>query len=301
MPWAGGWSSQAELSPNTHTQTHSIDTHTHMLAGAHIAEPVGSGREGTQGGATAGLDCGLGQGGQGTGGRAAYQFSRTKFSHGIWVLHRHPKSIGCAYWLGFGRAEGKMRLDLSLTYGGERRGCARHKHPRILFVERSLYGPICQSTLDRTVCGLVQGAWTCWGTCYERCGVLLSVYFSRNILYFLVFRDVRSTLDHFVCRWRYLLEQFYTKSWIWHFYSRWQSAETILLSNIFLGFHPPIPPTSLSIPLFAKPVAYVCCAISTTTRGTSFTHPWIGHWPVPSMITVSSPTSTQRTPSHARK
>lgn len=52
----------------------------------------------------------------------ALQFSRTNFSHGIWVLHRHPKSIGCAHWLGFVQAEGKMRLDLSLTYGGEEGG-----------------------------------------------------------------------------------------------------------------------------------------------------------------------------------
>lgn len=93
------------------------------MAGAHIAEPVWPGGKGTQRGAAAGLDRGLGQEGRG-GGRAALQFSRTNFSHGIWVLHRHPKSIGCAYRLGFGRAEGKMRLDLSLTYGGEQRGGA---------------------------------------------------------------------------------------------------------------------------------------------------------------------------------
>lgn len=38
-----------------------------------------------------------------------------------------------------GLAEGKMRLDLSLTYGREQRGSALHKHTCILFVERTLY------------------------------------------------------------------------------------------------------------------------------------------------------------------
>lgn len=52
---------------------------------------------------------------------------------------------------GFGQAEGKMGVDLPLTYGGEQRGGALHKHTCISFVEHSLYEPICQSTLDRPV------------------------------------------------------------------------------------------------------------------------------------------------------
>lgn len=54
-----------------------------------------------------------------------------------------------------------MRLDLSLTYGGEQRGGALHKHTCILFVEHSLYRPICHSMLDSPVCELVQGTFTC--------------------------------------------------------------------------------------------------------------------------------------------
>lgn len=136
------------------------------MAGAHIAEPVWPGREGTRGGLQQVWTVAWAKRGKVVVGERS-SVSRTNFSHGIWVLHRHPKSIGCAYRLGFGRAGGKMMLDLSLTYGREQRGGALRKHPRILFVERSLYGPICHSTLDSAVCELAQSASTCRGTCYE--------------------------------------------------------------------------------------------------------------------------------------
>lgn len=125
VPWAGGWNSQAELGPNTDTlHAHTHDGRTHRACSAR--------QRGHPRGVAAGLDHSLGQEGKGGGGRAALQLSETNFSHGIWILHRHPKSIGCAYWLGFGRAEGKIRLDLFLTYGREQRGGALYKHTCIL-------------------------------------------------------------------------------------------------------------------------------------------------------------------------
>lgn len=46
VPWAGGWSSQAELSPNTDTHRNTPCTYD----GRRAVEPVWPGREGTQGG-----------------------------------------------------------------------------------------------------------------------------------------------------------------------------------------------------------------------------------------------------------
>lgn len=119
MPRAGGWNSQAELSPNTQTQdTHHTLRWTHMMAGAHIAESVWPDGDGTQPGAAcrSGPWSAAAKRGEvavaAAVGERPLQFSRTNFSHGIWVLHRHPKSIGCAYRLGFGQARGKMRVDL---------------------------------------------------------------------------------------------------------------------------------------------------------------------------------------------
>lgn len=68
---------------------------------------------------------------------------------------------GFGFWLDFGQDEGKMRVDLPSTYGGEPRGGALCKHTCITFVEHSLYGPICHTTLDRAVCELVHSTFIC--------------------------------------------------------------------------------------------------------------------------------------------
>lgn len=54
-------------------------------------------------------------------------------------MHRHPKSIGCAYRLGFGGAEGKMRFDLSLTYGGGQRGGALHTNTLAFYLLSAVF------------------------------------------------------------------------------------------------------------------------------------------------------------------
>lgn len=137
VPWAGGWSSQAELSPNTHQHRHTQwqePMQQSLFNQAGRAPKGGCSRSGLRPGPR----------------RKRWRWesspptSRTKFSHGIWVLHRHPKSIGCAYWLGFGQPEGKMRLDLSLTYAGEQRGAALNKHLHFICWAQSLRANLSQ-------------------------------------------------------------------------------------------------------------------------------------------------------------
>lgn len=62
------------------------------------------------------------------------------------VLHR----------LGSAQSEGKMRADLSWTYG--EKGCTPQTQLHFIF---SLYGPICHSKPDRSVTELVRSTLTC--------------------------------------------------------------------------------------------------------------------------------------------
>lgn len=71
------------------------------------------------------------------------------FSTGI------QNQLAVLYRLSSAQSEGKMRADLSSTYG--EKGCTPQTQLHFIF---SLYGPICHSKLDRSVTELVQSTLT---------------------------------------------------------------------------------------------------------------------------------------------
>ena len=126
----------------------------------------------------------------------------------------------------------------------------------------SLYGPICHSRPDRAARELVQSTVTCWGTCHGSCNAQRGVPLA--ILPEIFLWTEEDTTRHFTPA---------TRICIWRCSFLWQAPATILPSKNFpRGFLPLFSPWfliffCLCIHPFAKPLACVCCLISTTTRG----------------------------------